>query len=68
MKTEQIERLVKLLQDRGYGWIAKEELRKIVLLVWGELVVEAVFQPLEGDADVLTARKNERTHDDQRIT
>lgn len=47
MKTEQIERIADHLQSNGYGWISKKDCRKIVLMVHSELVVDAVFTPLQ---------------------
>jgi hypothetical protein len=46
MKTDQIDRIVGRLQNGGYGWISKEECRKIILLVQSELVSEAIEKPL----------------------
>jgi hypothetical protein len=47
MKSEQIERITKALQDKGFGYISKDDCRKIILIVQGELIVEAVFTRLE---------------------
>lgn len=46
MKSEQIDRITESLQEKGFGWISKEDCRKIILLVQSELVMDAVFTPL----------------------
>lgn len=52
MKTEQLDRIANVLAQRGYGYISKDNLRIIIMTVQSELVLDAVFTPLE---DALTA-------------
>jgi hypothetical protein len=53
MKTEQIDarnsidRIVKTLRRKGFGKIPEKALRKIVVIVRNELILDAVFTPLE---------------------
>lgn len=45
MKKEQIDRITQRLQNSGYGWISKEECRKLILLIESELVRDTVPVP-----------------------
>lgn len=47
MKSEQIEKITQVLEANGFGNISKDNLRKLIILVQQELVLDAVFTPLE---------------------
>lgn len=47
MKSEQIEHITKVLHDKGFGYISKDDCWRIITIVQSELVLDAVFYPLE---------------------
>lgn len=47
MKTKQMDSITAALREKGFGYIAKDELRKLILIVHGEIVLDAVFAPLD---------------------
>jgi hypothetical protein len=45
ISADSINRIIQRLQNSGYGWISKEECRKIILLVERELAAGRVEPP-----------------------
>lgn len=53
MTAEQNQKIVDKLQGSGFARISNDDCRKIVMLVYSELVAAAVFTPLEKDKELL---------------